>query len=178
MFPRILIACWLGLGVFAADASAADGLYDALLKATPASLPPGVSGAQTAAVAMDDADKKDGVIGILQVTFQSKDPLAKMNYVFFADATQANAYIQRFIDVVGNAGARQIMLPYLPRANCAASAADPKVICGMAADRVAIFSWATESPGTNTTGPTSLAGPLIKSALDHLARIKTASGKT
>jgi hypothetical protein len=43
---------------------------------------------------------------------------------------------------------------------------------------VAIFSFGTESAGTNTTGPISLAGPLIKAAIDHLARVKTASGKT
>jgi hypothetical protein len=178
MFRRLLIACFLGLGVFAADANAEDGLYDALLKAAPTGLPPSVAGAQTVPVASDDADKRDGVIGILQVTFQSKDPLAKLNYVFFADASGADAYIQRFNTLIGGSGGRPIMLPYLPRANCARSATEPKVICGMAADRVVMFSFATESEGTNTTGPTSLAGPLIKAAVDHLARVKTASGKT
>ena len=180
MFGRILVACVLGLGAFAADAAAAevaDGLYDALLKSVPTALPPGVGAAQTAPVSIDGEDQIAGVRGILQMTFQSKDPLAKINYIVLANASQAKAYVQRYIDMIGTSGARQIMLPYLPQANCAASATDPKVICGMAADRVVIFSFGTESAGTNTTGPTSLAGPLIKAGLDHLARVKTASGK-
>jgi hypothetical protein len=181
MFGRILFACVLGFGAFAADAvsaDTADGLYDALLKATPTALPPGVGAAQTAPVSTDGDDQSAGVRGILQVTFQSKDPLAKVNYVVLADAARANAYVQRYVDLIGTSGARQIMLPYLPQANCAASAPGPKVICGMAVDRVVIFSFGSESAGTNTTGPTSLAGPLIKAALDHLTRVKTASGKT
>lgn len=192
MAARILVACLLGLAVSTANAASltdarssrllvaegTDGLYDALLKSIPAALPQGVGGAQVAPVAMDDDDRGAGVRGIAQVTFQSKDPLLKINYVVLGDASEASAYIRRYLDLIGSSGARQIMLPYLPQADCAANATDSKMICGMAVDRVVIFSFGTEAAGTNTTGPTSLAGPLIKAARDHLTRVKTASGKT
>ena len=192
---RFLTACVIGLAALTAVGSSAgtpkglmpvagpflaasDGLYDAMLKASPANLPTGVSAPQTAPVELQDDDRRSGVIGALQVTFRSSDPSAKINYVFFTNAEQAKAYAQRIDGMVRSSGGRAIFLPYSTNADCAASSATGHMLCTEAVDRVVVISLAVEAEGTNDNarGPVSLAGPLIKAALDHLANVKKASG--
>jgi len=195
MGRRFLTACVLGFAAFGAldgsagtpqgmmpvagsTVAASDNLYDAVLKASVANLPAGVSGAQTAPVDLEDDDRRSGVIGVLQVTFRSSDPSAKFNYVFFTNAEQAKAYAQRINALVRSSGASPMFLPYVSNADCAASADTGHALCAAAVDRVVAISFATQTEGTNNNarGPVSLAGPLIKAALDHLANVKKASG--
>lgn len=196
MNRRILIACLFGAALFAAgnasagalpgamriaaSAAVSDGLYNAVLKASVTNLPPGVSQARTAPAAMDDNDRRSGVVGILEVTFQSSDPSAKFNYVFLANAGQANAYAQHINAMVHASGASPIFLPFAPNADCAANANTAHMICAASVDRVIVVSFATQMEGRNNNarGPVSLAGPLIKAALDHLANVKKTSGRT
>jgi hypothetical protein len=192
---RLSIVCVICLAAFAAfDGSAhtpqgptpvsgsvvaaADNLYDAMLKASPTNLPNGVSEPQTAPVELQEDDRRSGVTGALQVTFHSSDPNAKINYVFFTSAEQAKAYAQRIDGMVRSSGGKAIFLPYAADADCAASGATGHMLCTEAVDRVVVISLAAESEGTNNNarGPVSLAGPLIKAALDHLATVKKASG--
>jgi hypothetical protein len=156
----------------------ADGLYNALLKASVATLPPGVSGPRTSPVDLVADDRRAGITGILQVTFASNDPTAKVNYVFTADASQAKAVAERANGMFHASGASPIFLPYATNADCAADAV-AHMACTATVDRVVVVSFAMQMEGRNNNarGPVSLAGPLIKAALDHLANVKRTSGK-
>jgi hypothetical protein len=156
-----------------------DSLYNAVLNARLTNLPIGVSGARTTAVDLADDDRRAGITGILQVTFTSSDPTAKVNYVFTADAAQAKSVADRTNAMIRGSGASPVFLPFAPNTDCAGDARTGHMTCTAAVDRVVVISFATQMEGRNNNarGPVSLAGPVIKSALDHLANVKKASGK-
>ena len=101
-----------------------------------------------------------------------------MNYLVFADGAAAIAYMKRIDGLFANSGAARLFLPYAPAVECVGPTQRQAVICAVGVDRVAIFSTAASVEGMSGKNPgsTSLAGPLIKAATDHLAAVKAATG--
>lgn len=181
---RIFSGCLMGFAVLTAgDAVAAaaptDSLYNAVLSARLTNLPAGVSGVRIAAIDLVDDARRAGITGILQMTFTSSDPSAKVNYIFASDAAHAKIFADQNHATMSASGASPVFLPFAPNTDCAADPRTGHMACMASADRVVIISFATQVEGKNNNarGPVSLAGPLIKSALDHLANVKKASGK-
>jgi len=184
MLFRTLIAvafCSLLIG----DANAAgmgaraDPLYDALLKSALSNLPSGVTAAHIKAAAVEPDDASAGVISNVEIGFEGKDPTAKVNYLMFSTPDLASVYFKRYDQIVASSGAQREFLPYAPGADCADAVKVSALVCMSAIGRVIVYSYGAVVPGTvehGGTGSTSLSGPLMKLAIDHLTSVRAATG--
>ena len=163
----------------AGPAAAADRLYEVLLTSTLEVLPEGVSGARLDAAPLSDDDRKDGVAGSLSVRLRSNVGRAGFQYLIFANAQQAAAYTKRtsgWFDAMTKMGSARPIISYDPAADCIVFQSSQHMFCIVAVDRVVIITLAEPALGTTATEPTTLAGPLLKAATDHLATVKAAAG--
>lgn len=165
---RIVIIAFALLlaGLLPAAAEAADALYGALLKARPQELPAGFSLAQIGPGPIDQEDQNAGMMGNAQITLQGADPKAKINYLLFPDAAAADAYVVQFERAIMQNQATLRPLANWPEAKCAETVNG--AACAIGSGRVAVFSMGSKVDGS--------AGPLLKSALDHLNDVKKANG--
>jgi hypothetical protein len=165
---RIVIVAFVLLlaGLLPATTEAADALYGALLNARPQRLPAGFSVAQVGPGPIDQEDQNAGMMGNAQITLQGADPKAKINYLLFPDAVAAGAYVAQFEKAIAQNQATPRPLANWPEAKCAETAKG--AACAVDSGRVAVFAQGAKVDGS--------AGPLLKSALDHLNAVKKATG--
>ncbi len=154
-------------GAFTPAASAADGLYEALLKAAPRQLPAGFQVGQVAPGPIDQEDRNAGMMGNAQITLLASDPKAKINYLLFPDMAAATAYISQFEKVIAQNKATPRSLANLPAAKCAETSNG--AVCAIDSGRIAVFSMGTSVE--------SSAGPLLNAAIDHLNDVIKANGQ-
>lgn len=148
------------------SAAAQDPLYQALLEATPASLPTGMSAASVGPGLVDADDQKSGVLGNAQVSIAAPDAQARINYLVLPSTVMAANYLSRFGIVVVQTGASSRFVPYLPHAKCAETAKG--AVCAQAIERVAVFSFGSRVETT--------AAPLLQAAIDHLIAVANSKG--
>jgi hypothetical protein len=156
--------------ITASAAHADDALYIALLKSQLAPLPGGVTAAHVSAAKVDADDRKVGALGNVQIAFDGSDAKARANYLVFGTAGQATTYRQRFDQLLTANHAARKFLPYATDADCADATKAQMLVCMAAEGRVIVYTQgALVRAGSDER---SVAGPLIKVALDRLASIE------
>lgn len=139
----------------------ADTLYDALLQTSPQNVPEGYSKPSISPGVIEEADKNAGVVGFVQLTFES-DPKARVNYVFFPSEEQARQYSSFMGQQIAFSNGERKFLPNLPKADCVDR--EQGAFCDLAQDQICVIALASKVDGG--------AAPLIKMAVDHLDAVK------
>jgi hypothetical protein len=147
-----------------------DALHDALIRSGLSNLPSGVTAAHIAAAKVDPDDANLGVLSNVEVTFEGKDPTAKVNYLLFTTPALASNYLSRYHQLLASSGAPRKFLPYAPGADCADATKANTLVCRSAIGRVIVFSYGA------LQGETSVSGPLMKLAVDQLTAVRAATG--
>jgi hypothetical protein len=155
-----------------------DPLYTALLKSNLVNLPDGVTAAHIAPAKVESDDASVGAIENVQITFDGKDPSAKVNYLLFATPDLASVYFKRYDALLTSSGAARKFLPYTPGAECADATKVDAMVCMSAIGRVIVYSYGAlqDEDVRSSIGPTSVSGPLMKLAVDHLTSVRAATG--
>ena len=93
-------------------AASAEPLYQALLKTTPANLPPGYTSASASEIS---AAKEPGFIGEVDLTFKGGDPKARVGFFVFSDFNSASEFNRKHLPPFTRG---QKLLAFPPMARC------------------------------------------------------------
>jgi hypothetical protein len=170
---------FIGAGIAHASADNASGVYKALLKSKPGTVPRGFSSASVKPLGLNADDSRNGMIGAVEVDFTGAPAAAQIRYAVFAQASDAARYSTVFSQNLTARGAQRIFFPYFPEAECAASGQNQ--VCAVAAGNVFVVAVSRGIVSANTPEHQGLqgdsAGNVGRIAMAYLQSARSMAGK-